>query len=165
LGAFKTLHIQYDREIFHRHHLIPSEVIRRTAFLPFFLSLQCCGFDPNDFVTNGVLLPCTANAAVEHRLPLHRGPHRNYNALVAERIATLIRNHCPAPSLPARQTDALAAVRLLQRGLRRGLVQQPSFIRLNRRDPMSRDVDFRELDSEVEWLWIAIDQHQDFAGA
>jgi A nuclease family of the HNH/ENDO VII superfamily with conserved AHH len=160
LGTFKTPNIHYDRGTFHRHHLIPSEIIRRRSFLPFFLSLQCCGFDPQDFSTNGVLLPCTAMAAIEHRLPPHRGPHRHYNELVGERIAILIRNHCPNPFMPERQTDALAAIYLLQRGLRRGLVQRRPFIRLNRRDPMSRDVDFRDLDNEVGRLWVATEQSQ-----
>jgi A nuclease family of the HNH/ENDO VII superfamily with conserved AHH len=155
LGTFRTPKIEYDRLHFHRHHVIPSQVISCMAFLPFFLSLQCLGFNPQDFATNGILLPCTEQAAVESRLPLHRGPHRHYNELVGDRVAMLIEAHCPGPTQPVRPSEALAAVYLLQRGLQRALLQQPSFIRLNRRDPLSNGVDFRALDDEVERLWLA----------
>lgn len=153
LGAFNTSNIDYDRRNFHRHHVIPKEIVSRRAFFPLFLSMQCLGFDPHNFATNGILLPCTTEAAITHHLPLHRGPHRHYNELVAERIGMLMRTHFPNPLGPVHRYDALAALYLLQRGLKRGLSRQPAFIRLNRRDPLSRNVDFRELDKEVEMLW------------
>ena len=93
-------------------------------------------------------------------LPLHRGPHRTYNELVLERVGqieagwALQRSRAPELAL----NDALMRLELLQRALRRRLLDQRRRLRLNRRDPLGQGplgqgVDFAELDAMAALLW------------
>ncbi|WP_242447554.1 AHH domain-containing protein [Aurantiacibacter aquimixticola] len=72
-----------------RHHLLPLQLLRTPCFASFFekLGVGSVGFD--DFRRNGLLLPSTGKEARRTRLPLHRGPHRRYNDLVAQRIGRI----------------------------------------------------------------------------
>jgi hypothetical protein len=67
-----------------RHHLLPNQLLSKRCFAPLFEAVgrDRLGFD--DFRLNGLLLPANGEAALKMRLPLHRGPHRDYNAMVAE---------------------------------------------------------------------------------
>lgn len=112
------------------------------------------GFD--DFRCNGLLLPALEQAAMVLGLPLHRGPHSRYNQVVAERVGQIesgwqaARSRCP--EMAAR--EVLMRMRLLQRALRRSLMQPgPARIRLNTRDPLGQGVDFSELDAMAEAIW------------
>ena len=116
------------------------------------------GFD--DFRRNGLLLPANDSAAVRIGLPLHRGPHRTYNELVLERIGQIEagwaaqRGRSPELALG----DALMRLGLLQRALRRRLLDQRRRMRLNARDPLTQQplgqgVDFAELDAMAALLW------------
>ena len=69
-----------------RHHLLPCQLLSRRCFgaLLDAIGPERIGFD--DFRCNGLLLPANDHAAVRLGLPLHRGPHRNYNAMVIERV-------------------------------------------------------------------------------
>lgn len=102
-----------------RHHLLPRQLLKADYFDRLFLSLgqRQIGFD--DFRTNGLLLPATATAALSSGLPLHRGPHRLYNELVAQRVGRIEagwnRAHLRTP-LIARE-EALMRVQLLQGAL------------------------------------------------
>ena len=104
-----------------------------------------------------MLLPANDDAAVRIGLPLHRGPHRDYNALVIERVGQIeaswaLRNRqSPEQALE----DALERLRLLQRALRRRLLAQRRPLRLNRNDPVGRGFDFTELDAMADLLWPA----------
>lgn len=109
-----------------------------------------------DFRRNGVLLPANEAAASRIGLPLHRGPHRGYNAMVAERIGQIEagwaarRTHSPLGA----QAEAAMRLRLLQSALRRRLLRQGlKPIMLNRNDPLGKGVDFSELDAMVDALW------------
>src|SRR5258707_1659646 len=68
-----------------RHHLLPRQLLDRRCFGVLFdtIGRERIGFD--DFRSNGLLLPSSDSAAVGVGLPLHRGPHRDYNAMVIER--------------------------------------------------------------------------------
>ncbi len=112
------------------------------------------GFD--DFRCNGLLLPANDHAAVRLGLPLHRGPHRNYNAMVIERVGQVeagwAARRLLAPEVA--MDEALMRLSLLQRALRRRLLataRKP--LSLNRFDPLGRPVDFSELDALAEMLW------------
>jgi hypothetical protein len=143
-----------------RHHILPRQVLNRPSLAPMLRALgaERIGFD--DFRRNGLLLPANDGAAVRIGLPLHRGPHRTYNELVLERVGqieagwALQRSRAPELAL----NDALMRLELLQRALRRRLLDQRRRLRLNRRDPLGQGplgqgVDFAELDAMAALLW------------
>ena len=143
-----------------RHHILPRQVLTRPSLAPLFRALgkDRIGFD--DFRRNGLLLPANDSAAVRIGLPLHRGPHRTYNELVLERIGQIeagwAAQRCRAPELAL--GDALMRLALLQRALRRRLLDQRRRMRLNARDPLTRQplgqgVDFADLDAMAALLW------------
>ena len=141
-----------------RHHLLPQQILNTGSLQPLLgrLGLARIGFD--DFRRNGLLLPCSASAALRVGLPLHCGPHRFYNEMVLERVgqieAAWMRSRGRAP-LDA-ERDAIARLRLLQSALRRRLLDRgANRLRLNRHDPFRNDVDFTELDAMVDQLWSA----------
>ena len=91
-------------------------------------------------------------------MPLHRGPHRRYNALVIERIGQI-----EAGWSRFSRSDAQGAavqvhwrLSLLQRALRRFLLDsgRRHFV-LNRRDPLGQGIDFSDLDAMADALWNA----------
>jgi hypothetical protein len=112
------------------------------------------GFD--DFRRNGLLLPAGNAAARRLGLPLHRGPHRDYNAMVIERVGQIesrwSRRHRRGPEEAGE--EALFRFALLQRALRRRLLDPPGRpLRLNRSDPLGTGFDFTELDAMAAALW------------
>jgi hypothetical protein len=129
---------------FQGHHLIPRAIANSGHFTNLFADLQNTGFDADDFVTNGIFLPGTEKEAQTCGLPLHRGPHPQYNALVAERVYQISRFSA---------LDRALAMRRLQRSLREALCQRPSTIILNRRSPMNRHIAFDTLDAGVDRIW------------
>jgi A nuclease family of the HNH/ENDO VII superfamily with conserved AHH len=150
-----------------RHHLLPRQLLSRRCFGPLFESLgrENVGFD--DFRSNGLLLPASDPAAVRLGLPLHRGPHRCYNALVIERVGH-IETSWSSDRLRAPETalaEALFRLGLLQKALRRRLLdQRRKRFSLNRSDPFGRPVDYSELDALADLLWPETDVAQLNAG-
>lgn len=141
-----------------RHHLLPRQVLHASCFGPLFDALGRSAIGYDDFRRNGVLLPASERQALRTGMPLHRGPHRHYNELVAQRVAQVeahwARNRLRAP-VQAR-VDAMMRLQLLQRALRRQLLQREArALILNRKDPFRVGVDFAELDAMVELLWSA----------
>ena len=139
-----------------RHHLLPRQVMVSRAFAPMFdqLGRKEVGFD--NFRANGLLLPCSSSSALRTGLPLHRGPHRYYNELVAQRVGqietTWVRQSLG--NATGARTHALMRLHLLQAALRRRLMQRERrALFLNRKDPFRAGVDFTELDAMVEMLW------------
>jgi len=139
-----------------RHHLLPRQLLSQPCFIPLFDAIggERLGFD--DFRRNGLLLPCSGDAALRVGLPLHLGPHRAYNGMVAERVGQIeggwSRTRRKAPDAALEQ--ALMRLSLLQRALRRRLLDadRPR-LRLNRHDPLGSGLDFAELDAMAELLW------------
>jgi len=107
----------------------------------------------NDFRSNGLLLPCREATALRLALPLHRGPHGRYNAMVAERVGR-IEAEWRRNTTARRCEQALFRLLLLQRTLRRLLLdanrRRPM---LNRRDPGTQTPDLAELDALADSLW------------
>jgi hypothetical protein len=139
-----------------RHHLLPRQLLGRRSFVRLFGAVDArkLGFD--DFRRNGVLLPARVEAARRLALPLHRGPHRAYNARVMERVGQIeahwVEAHRGAPVSAGE--EALFRLALLQRTLRRRLLDPPGApLRLNRNDPLGTGYDFAELDAMVGQLW------------
>ena len=139
-----------------RHHLLPRQLLGTDGLGAMLasLGLERIGFD--DFRRNGLLLPSTTDAALRAGLPLHRGPHRDYNGMVLERVGQIEADwsrtsprHATVATL-----DAIARLDLLQRALRRRLLNagQGRLI-LNRKDPFSTGQDFSHLDAMVDQLW------------
>lgn len=126
-----------------RHHLLPREMIHHPGFRRLLdaLGLERIGFE--DFRRNGMLLPCDDAEAARMGLPLHRGPHRTYNAMVLERAGAIEADWQSARrrDAVAAQVDALVAVDRLQRAMRRHLLDPAGWraLPLNRRDPSVRD--------------------------
>lgn len=117
---------------------------------------QTGGFD--DFRSNGLLLPASGESALRLRLPLHRGPHGSYNAMVAERVGQIegdwsrVRARAPEVALD----QAVMRLHLLKRALRRRLLSPSGArVRLNRADPLGTGLDFAELDAMADALWAA----------
>ena len=106
-----------------RHHLIPRALENRACFTTLFAAIG--GRELlHDFRRNGLLLPASEEGAIRMGLPLHRGPHRDYNAAVADRLgaieATWAADRRTIPLFAL--SDAQAALPALQAELRRGLL-------------------------------------------
>lgn len=140
-----------------RHHLLPRQLLGERCFGVLFASIgrDRIGFD--DFRSNGLLLPANDRAALRFGLPLHRGPHRDYNALVIERVGQVEAGWAArrGKSPEAALQEALMRLTLLQAALRRRLLDTARRLSLNRRDPLGQAADFTELDAMAEALWGA----------
>ncbi|MGN3973295.1 AHH domain-containing protein [Tsuneonella sp. SYSU-LHT278] len=141
-----------------RHHLLPRQLIGDRCFGRLFAALdpRRLGFD--DFRRNGILLPARTAAARRLGLPLHRGPHKAYNAMVIERVGSIEARWAAArPRAPVSAgEEALFRLALLQRALRRRLLDPPRApLRLNRHVPIGTGFDFTGLDAMVDQLWGA----------
>lgn len=140
-----------------RHHILPLQLLRQPCTLGLFKALGRERLRFDDFRSNGLLLPANDLSALRIGLPLHRGPHHGYNQLVTERVgqieATWASARRAAPE--AALVDALARLELLQRALRRRLLDQRRRLQLNRRDPLGSGTDFTEIDALVAELWPA----------
>jgi hypothetical protein len=141
-----------------RHHVLPRQLLALGCLGRMFEALDPRRVGFEDFRRNGLLLPARTSAARRLALPLHRGPHRAYNAMVIERVGQIearwVRTH-PASSRLARE-EALFRLALLQRALRRRLLDPPGArLLLNRHDPLGTGFDFTELDAMAEHLWGA----------
>lgn len=139
-----------------RHHLLPRELVGLTCFARLLEALGSrAGLD--DFRRNGMLLPATESAAVRMGLPLHRGPHQSYSAMVCERLGEI-----EAGWVATRRRDgdaaghaALRDLAALQAELRRSLLDPQRTLRLNRSDPLGGGIDFTRIDAMAETLWGA----------
>lgn len=136
-----------------RHHLLPRQLLVNPALERMFTAI---GVEQNrfeDFRENGLLLPCDEPAAIRVGLPLHRGPHRRYSALVMERVGQI-----EAAWTTQRRIDPQAAMvqaqmrlGLLQKALRRFLLEGTRRrLLLNRHDPLGAGTDFSELDTMAD---------------
>lgn len=143
-----------------RHHLLPLQLLKAHCFGPLFDEIGRERVDFNDFRANGLLLPASDGAAVRIGLPLHRGPHRTYNEMVAERVGQVeagwsaLRLRAPEIALD----QALMRLALLQRALKKRLLSPVRRLRLNRMDPLGAGFDFSELDALAASLWGAVQE-------
>jgi hypothetical protein len=139
-----------------RHHLLPRQLVSVSSLARLFDRLGREAIGLEDFRRNGLLLPSSEQAARILGLPLHRGPHRDYNRMVIDRVG-LIEGSWSRERL--RRGDAalgsvLFRLRLLQQALRRRLLQPGSRrLVLNGRDPALANDAFAELDAMADLLW------------
>lgn len=140
-----------------RHHLLPRQLLRKKCFGTMFAKIgrQPVGFD--DFRANGLLLPANEDATLRTGMPLHRGPHRQYNDLVIERVGRVEQRWQVAGRTDelAAHAEAVMRLQLLQSALRKSLLSQRRRMILNRKDPLGSGYDFTELDAMAESLWDA----------
>lgn len=140
-----------------RHHLVPRQAIALPAFQRFFAAVgrERIGFD--DFRRNGMLLPSRASAVLRLGLPLHLGPHRDYNGMVIERLGTIEAGWSRHRSRDEGSARAAVLMRigLLQAALRKRILDQARPLRFNRADPLGHGRDFTLLDRLAEELWTA----------
>ena len=118
---------------YQRHHLIPVNIMRRPAFAKLFALIAHAGFNPHCLLNNGFLLPATEDGSARTGLPLHRGPHRQYDALIAERLS-LIWLAALTGNIAATPVSTLTHISDLQGQIRRSLGPN-AWIRLNQHDP------------------------------
>ena len=140
-----------------RHHLLPRQLLSRNCFGAMFdaIGRSSVGFD--DFRANGLLLPSTEAATIRTGMPLHRGPHRQYNELVIERVGRIEESWSAEHGKDTEQalSEALERLTVLQHALRRRLLSERNRIVLNKKDPLGIGFDFSELDAMAEDLWNA----------
>ena len=88
-------------------------------------------------------------------MPLHRGPHRNYNAMVIERVGQIESawSRLSGSNRDEALEDALFRLGLLQSALRRRLLAERKRLILNKNDPLGAGFDFSELDAMADQLW------------
>lgn len=139
-----------------RHHLLPRQLVssRGLCGMMRHLGHDRIGFD--DFRRNGLLLPSTISAALRVCLPLHRGPHADYNAMVAERVGQIEAGWSRDVLRSSHEASKIALMRLqlLQQGLRRRLLDEgDNKLRLSSKDPFRSGQDFTELDAMADQLW------------
>lgn len=101
------------------------------------------------------MLPDCEQLAARTALPLHRGPHRSYTEMVAERLGeierrwTLEKRTAPRSALAASRSG-FAEVQL---SLRMMLLDPRRTVKLNRRDRLGEGLDFTALDAMADRLW------------
>ena len=123
----------YQPPGYQRHHLIPVNIMRSPAFAKLFGLIAQAGFNPHCFLNNGFLLPATEDKSSQTGLPLHRGPHRVYGALIAECL-NMIRLAVLTRKIAANPVSILTHISDLQGQIRRSLGPN-AWIRLNQHDP------------------------------
>jgi hypothetical protein len=131
---------------FQRHHLIPVNLIRSRCFAGLFSLVVQSGFAPHCFASNGMQLPATEAVAAATGLPLHRGPHPEYDALIAAHLSQIDRRL--KLGRIATGMELLIQLSDLQGHLRRVLFAKAS-LRLNRRDPRRPDLALLSLDDDL----------------
>lgn len=139
-----------------RHHLLPRQMLTRRPFAALFASIGRERLKFDDFRCNGLLLPTDPRAAIRVGLPLHRGPHRDYNAMVEARVGQVEAGWAAARRRGADTAtrEAMGRLGLLQSALRRRLLDPRRRFLLNRRDPFA-GADFAELEAMAALLWDA----------
>lgn len=140
-----------------RHHVLPRQVLDAPGITDMIGALGADTLGFHDFRRNGLLLPATDDQAMRLGLPLHRGPHQSYNAVVLERMGQIEagwQKRRRGRRSESALIEALFRIDLLQRALRRRLLDPVQWRKkpLNARDP---GLDFSHLDRMANALWAA----------
>ena len=139
-----------------RHHLLPRVLVGQRCFARLIEAIGAtAAFE--DFRRNGMLLPATEWAAVRMGLPLHRGPHGTYSAMVGERLGGIETGWASERRKDGEAAGlyAMRALAALQADLRRSLLDPRRTVLLNRSDPLGSGTDFTAIDAMAETLWGA----------
>ena len=140
-----------------RHHLLPRQLLSNRSFDAMFDRIGPDRVRFDDFRANGMLLPATEQATLRTGMPLHRGPHYRYNAVVIARVGRIEERWSQAKRRNPESAliEALMRLHLLQNALRRQLLAERRRVLLNRNDPLGSGFDFTDLDAMAETLWAA----------
>jgi A nuclease family of the HNH/ENDO VII superfamily with conserved AHH len=111
--------------------------------------IAAVGFDARHFPTNGVLLPATEEMAAQTGLALHRGPHHQYDQLVAEYLCEISKEFAGRGAVSS--IAAFEKISGLQGVLRRALGHNASMM-LNRSDPRYLKNQMAKLDHDAMQL-------------
>lgn len=138
-----------------RHHLLPRQLLGQSSLESMFTALGGVHRHFEDFRSNGLLLPCREHAALRMGLPLHRGPHSRYTELVLERVGQIEADwvHWNMKDPISAAIRARMRLDLLQRALRRYLLDSSRRIRLNKLDMVPGNNHFAELDALADAMW------------
>lgn len=142
--TFRRVRSMIQMPGFNCHHIIPHQVANALVFGLFFGMMKSVGFSADDFLANGMHLPCDEKTAYMIGRPIHRGGHPLYNRLVAEQIAQI--QHLPV-------LEAQLALRALIFNLRSALSIASLGDTTLTREPM-RLMLWRDLES-IELVGIA----------
>ena len=142
--SFREVKRRCRADGFQCHHLIPLAVVESQSLAMLFGRLRSTGFNPHDFNSNGMHLPSSEKQAAVFRLPMHRGPHKRYNNMVADRIAGF--SNLDDQSI-------LQNVVKLQYDLRKGLRRGPVNLLCGRGGQGNTADFFDRLDSAADLLW------------
>lgn len=140
----------------HRHHILPLQLLLCSCFGRLFEALGIKRTGIHDFRRNGLLLPANDRTAMIMGLPLHRGPHRQYNQMAIERVGEIEAEWAREKAIDSEQAAgrALRGLALLQDSLRRRLLDPKGCIPpLNRKDPTCMLPDIAEIDAMVDRVW------------
>jgi A nuclease family of the HNH/ENDO VII superfamily with conserved AHH len=135
---------------YQRHHLIPVNIVQSYAFAKLFSFIAPAGFKPHCFLNNGHLLPATEVESVKTGLPLHRGPHRQYDDLIAECL-NMIWLAALAGHIPATPVSLMTQISDLQ-GLLRRILGPSASIKLNQHDPRGVQSHLSSLDHDLKQM-------------
>lgn len=140
-----------------RHHLLPRQALTWPSLRGLMdgIGADRIGFD--DFRRNGMLLPARESAAIRLGLPLHLGPHRDYNRMVIDRLGIIEASwSCQRARCEERaRSTALMRIALLQSALRKRILDRSRQLRFNRAASLGEGRDFALLDRMAEELWAA----------
>lgn len=138
-----------------RHHLLPLQLLGERCFGHLIRGVGRANIGFDDFRSNGMLLPAREDSAIRLCLPLHRGPHRIYNQMVIERVGRIEEAWAARRSIDpsAALDEAVLRLMLLQKALRKRLLDDHRRLVLNKNDPLGAGFDFQELDAMAEELW------------
>ena len=138
-----------------RHHLLLCQSLSFPCFGRLFDKLGLWRFGFDDFRRNGLLLPSREEAAVGLSIPLYRGPHRDYNEMVIEKVGRIEQSWSRRRSRSddGRHIEALDRLARLQDRLRLNLLDQRRTPHLSSKDPRSWAPDLADLDALAEDLW------------
>ncbi|UVO53957.1 AHH domain-containing protein [Sphingomonas sp. SUN039] len=148
--AFRTP----TRPGWHRHHLLPNHLRHYPDLRDYLAGFSEMGFSMDDFSTNGMFLPADEAIACATRLPLHRGPHRTYNAMVIDALDTI---RFDARRAGLDRSAQMAAVRGLQHRLRHllQLSAVDAHVALASRNPFGASVALAKIDAQTDALFAA----------
>ena len=155
MRGFKGMAGVAVRSEFQLHHLLPVSVFGHSHFSKSFQMLKVAGFDPRYYSVNGLALPATERAASFWKMPMHRGPHRRNNELVAVRVANILSELERSDCSQQARSAAIERLNLLICTLRRILSADRPFILLSSRDPINSKVHFWNIDAACDRLWMA----------
>jgi hypothetical protein len=135
-----------QRPSWQQHHIIPRSLLRREQIRAFLIALDRGGPGLINRPGNLLTLPATEQLAAATGMSMHRGPHPQYDDVVAARLDIIRQDGLSCDEARAR----IAALQIVLSASLSGR-NGPALI-LNRRDPMRLFADYGALDAAIAAL-------------